>query len=480
MSLRKQALSGMMWTFIQQSTSQVIGFIFSVILARLLLPAEFGIIGMISIFITIGTVLLDSGLATSLIRTPDANEEDFSTVFYFNLFGSIVAYIILYFAAPYIAQFFNQPILINITRVFGISFIINAFTIIQLTRLTQKMDFKTQTKIYIPAIVVGGLVGIILAFLGYGVWSLVWMRMAQSFLNTLLLWIVTKWKPSLIFNVQKFKYHFNFSYKLLLSGLIDTIFNNIYVFVIGKMFSPAQLGYYTRADSVIKLPVDNISGTLNKVTFPLFSSIKDDNVRLKKVYKKILKMVIFLIAPILILMGVLATPIFRFVFTEKWLPAVPYFQILCINGIIYPFHAYNLNVLNVKGRSDLYLKLEIIKKSLLVLIVALSIPFGIYGLLWGIVISSAFTLFINAYYSGKFIQYNSLEQIKDVLPALTISIIAGTITWLLDQTMVRFDMIDFIRITVGGLAGVISYISMSYLFKFQSLQDLKDIIKNRT
>ncbi|MDD4728556.1 MAG: lipopolysaccharide biosynthesis protein [Dysgonamonadaceae bacterium] len=477
MNLKKQALSGMLWTFVQQFNSQGIGFIISVILARLLLPAEFGIIGMISIFITIGTVLIDSGLATSLIRTPDADQEDFSTVFYFNIIGSIVAYIILYFTAPLIAKFFNQPILVNLTRVFGISFIINALTIVHYTRLTQKMDFKTQTIIYIPSIIGGGILGILLAYLGYGVWSLVWMRMFQTFLSTIQLWIITKWKPSLSFNMNKFKYHFNFSYKLLLSGLIDAVFSNIYTLVIGRMFAPAQLGYYTRANTVIKLPVDNISGSLNKVTFPLFSTIKNDNERLKKVYKKILKMVIFFIAPILILMGVLATPMFRFVFTEKWLPAVPYFQILCVHGIIYPFHSYNLNVLNVKGRSDLFLKLEVIKKTLLVITVALSIPFGIFGLLWGIVISSSITLFINAYYSGKFINYSGLEQIKDVLPALFISVIAGSITWGVDQVLIGFEMNDFIRISVGGLTGVISYGTMAYLFKFQSLHDLKDIIK---
>lgn len=476
MSLRKQAISGMMWTFAQQFSTQGIGFIISVVLARLLLPAEFGIIGMIAIFMGIGGALVDSGLASSLIRTPDANQEDFSTVFYFNIAGSILMYFILYLSAPYIAKFFNQPILTNITRVYGITFIINAFSTIQLTRLTQMLDFKTQMKVSVPALIGGGALGITLAYMGFGVWSLVWMRVFQSFLNSLQLWIVSKWKPSFIFNVEKFKYHFNFGYKLLLSGLLDTVFTNIYTVVIGKLFAPAQLGFYTRANSVVQLPVENISGALNKVTYPLFASIKDDNERLKKVYKKIMQMVTFLIAPILIIMGVLATPLFRFVFTEKWLPAVPYFQILCISGILYPFHIYNLNILNVKGRSDLFLKLEVIKKVLLVITILVSIQFGLYGLLWGVVVSSALALFINAHYSGKFIHYNGFEQLKDVSPILLIAIASGVLTLIADKIMTNSNITDIFRIILGGAVGVLSYWSISIIFKIKSIQDLKTII----
>ena len=476
MSLRKQAISGMTWTFAQGFSTQGIGFLISVVLARILLPAEFGIIGMIAIFMGIGGALVDSGLASSLIRTPDADQEDFSTVFYFNIIGSIFIYFILYLTAPFIASFFNQPILTNITRVYGISFISNTFSTIQLTRLTQRMDFKTQLKVSVPALIGGGVLGIILAYMGFGVWSLVWMRLFQSLLSSIQLWIVSKWRPSLIFNVVKFKYHFNFGYKLLLSGLLDTIFTNSYTVIIGKLFPPAQLGFYTRANSVIQLPVENISGALNKVTYPLFASIKDDNERLKKVYKQIMQMVTFLIAPILIIMGVLASPLFRFVFTEKWLPAVPYFQILCISGILYPFHVYNLNILNIKGRSDLFLKLEIYKKILLVITVLVSIQFGMYGLLWGIVISSTLALFINTHYSGKFIHYNGFEQIRDVAPILLIALVAGILTLVADKIMFNQGTMDIFRIILGGTIGVLSYLFISVTFKIQSIQDLKTII----
>ncbi len=476
MSLKKQAISGMVWTFAQQFSTQAIQFMISVILARLLLPAEFGIIGMIAIFMGIGATLINSGLTTSLIRTPDADQEDFSTVFYFNIIGSVLIYFILFFTAPLISVFFEQPILVNIIRVYGISFIINAFSTVQLTRLTQKMDFKTQMRVTIPSLIGGGILGVVLAYIGFGVWSLVWMALFQSFLKSLQLWIVTKWKPSLVFNIEKFKYHFNFGYKLLLSGLLDVVFTNSYTVIIGKLYSPAQLGFYTRADTVVQLPVANISGALSKVTYPLFAAIKDDNIRLKKVYKQIMQIVTFFVAPTLIIMGVLATPLFRFVFTEKWLPSVPYFQILCISGILYPFHVYNLNILNVKGRSDLFLKLEVIKKILLVVTILISLPFGIYGLLWGIVFSSAVGLFINTHYSGKFLNYNALEQIKDVAPILLISVIAGIVTWCVDKILINLNAIDLLRLSVGGLVGSLSFFALAILFKFQSVQDIKTII----
>lgn len=476
MSLRQQAVSGMIWTFAQQFSTQGISFVISVILARLLLPAEFGIIGMIAIFMGVGSTLINSGLTSSLIRTPDADQEDFSTVFYFNIVGSIIIYLILFISAPYIANFFEQPVLTNITRVYGFTFIISAFSTVQLTRLTKKMDFKTQMRVSVPSLIGAGILGVILAYMGYGVWSLVWMAVFQSLLNSVQLWIVTKWTPSLIFNNVKFKYHFKFGYKLLFSGLLDVVFTNSYTVIIGKLFSPAQLGFYTRANTLVQLPVTNISSALSKVTYPLFAAIKDDDVRLKSVYKQIMQMVTFLIAPTLIIMGVLAEPLFRFIFTEKWLPAVSYFQVLCVSGVLYPFHLYNLNILNVKGRSDLFLKLEVIKKVLLVFTILLSLPFGIFGLLWGKVIASALALFINTHYSGKFINYKALEQIKDVGHIIIISLITGFLIWGLDIMLARFQSIDLIRLIAGTLVGVLSYWFMAAVFKFQSIQDIKTII----
>lgn len=476
MSLRKTATQGILWTFMQQFGTQIIGFVVSLVLARLLMPEEFGLIGMIGIFMGIGTALINSGLTQSLIRTEKPDQEDFSTVFFFNLVGSIVIYLIVFFIAPLIAKFYRQEILIDIIRVYSLTFIISAFATVQKTRLTKIMDFKTQMLVELPSLLGSGTLGIYLAYRGYGVWALVWMAVFQSLLSTIQFWIRSKWQPSLVFNVQKFKQHFKFGYKLALSGLLNTAFGNVYHIIIGRYFLASQVGFYTRADSLKQLPVSNLSNALNKVTYPLFASIQNDDVRLKRVYKEIMQMVVFIIAPVLVIMGVVAEPMIRFLFTEKWLPAVPYFQVLCIAGILYPIHAYNLNILNVKGRSDLFLRLEIIKKLLIIAVVAVSIQFGVMGLVWGQVITSVLAFFINTYYSGKLIDYKALEQTLDILPVLVVAFIVGATVWAMDHYLHINELVDFYRLIILGFTGVVLYVSFAYVFKMSALSSIRKII----
>ncbi|WP_027377491.1 lipopolysaccharide biosynthesis protein [Kaistella palustris] len=479
MSLKKKALSGVFWSSMQLFGTQGIGFIVTTILARILLPSEFGLIAMLGVFIGLGTALINSGLTQSLIRTQNLDEEDYSTVFFFNLLGSFIIYGIIFFVAPFIAEFYNQNLLTLIIRVYCVTFIINAFSAIQITRLTKTMDFKTQTKVTVPSIIVGGIAGIIMAYNGYGVWSLVWSGIIQSLAATIQLWYWTKWRPLLAFNLKKFRYHFHYGVKLMFSGVIDIVFTNAYTLIIGKFFMPAQVGFYNRADSLQMLPVGSISSIITKVSFPMFSAIQYDDVRLKNVYKRIMQMVIFLVAPALILMAVLAEPLFRLLFTEKWLPAVPYFQILCCNGILYPIHSYNLQILNVKGRSDLFLKLEIIKKIVAVLVIVISLNFGIYGLLYGSVITSVLAFFINTHYSGKFLDYTAWEQFKDLVPTIILSLSVGAIIYFFDQVLVNNFFYDFSRLIFGGLFGVLLFLATSYLFKISSLIELIHIIKRK-
>lgn len=475
MSLRKKATSALVWTFSQQFGNQLIGFFVSVILARILLPAEFGLIGMITVFIAIGNTLLNAGLTQSLIRSKEIDQEDYSTVFYFNLIASLILYALIYFLAPLISDFYKHPILTSIIRLFSITFVISAFGAVQLAKLTREMDFKTQTIIAIPASVLGGVVGIYMAYAGYGVWSLIWSSIITIALTTIQLWIYSKWKPDRAFNISKFKVHFHFGYKLMLSGLLDKIFSNIFIIVIGRFYSPAQVGFYTRAETMKQLPVTNISNALNKVTYPLFASIQDDNIRLKNVYRKLMKMVLFIVAPVLVFLGVLAEPTFRFLFTAKWLQAVPYFQILCATGILYPLHAYNLNILNVKGRSDLFLKLEIFKKIIIVITIVVALEYGILALLYGQVIISIVAYFINSHYSGKFINYNALQQLKDILPILLLAGVTGLIIFLFDYFLLN-AAIDLLRIGLGGLIGTFIYLSLSYLFRFESIIEFNSLI----
>jgi O-antigen/teichoic acid export membrane protein len=479
MSLKKQALSGVFWSSIQMFSSQGIGFVVSIILARLLLPAEFGLIALLGLFMGLGTALINSGLTQSLIRTQDADEDDFSTVFFFNLIGSVLIYAIIFVTAPLIASFYNQQLLTSIIRVYTVTFIINAFSAIQTTRLNKKMDFKTQMKVSIPSLVIGSTVGITMALNGYGVWSLVWSAIIQSLAATIQLWYWSKWKPVWVFNWEKFNYHFHYGTKLMFSGILDIIFTNSYTIIIGKFFAPAQVGFYNRADTLQMLPVGNISSIITKVSFPLFASIQNDDVRLKSVYKRIMQMVIFLVAPTLVLMAVLAEPLFRLLFTEKWLPAVPYFQILCFNGILYPIHSYNLQILNVKGRSDLFLKLEIIKKILITAVILISFRFGIYGLLYGSVITSILCFFINTHYSGNFLNYTAWQQTKDLFPIILLSLVVGLVVHFFDGLLLRISENDFIRLLLGGLIGITLFVFFAFLFKMNSLSELINIIKRK-
>ncbi len=478
MSLRKQATSGFVWTFAQQFGNQFIGFFVSLILARLLLPSEFGLIGMIAIFVSIGNMLVSSGLTQSLVRSSNIDEDDYSTVFYFNLVSSIIIYFIIFFLAPLVAKFYEQPIITDLLRVYCLTFIISAFAAVQQAKLTREMNFKTQAFISIPSTVTGGVVGVVLAYLGFGVWSLVWSYLTTSVVNTIQLWIYSKWSPLLVFKREKFISHFNFGYKLTLSGLLESIFNNIYLIVIGKYFSVAQVGFYTRAETMKQLPVINISTTLQKVTFPIFSSIQDDDVRLKRIYKQLMEIVIFVIAPVLIFLAILAEPTFRFLFTEKWLPAVPYFQILCITGILYPIHSYNINILNVKGRSDLVLKLEVIKKVVIIITILIAIKFGILALLYGQILTSIVAFIINTHYTGKLIDYNAIEQSKDILPAIGIAMVSGALIYSFD-TFIIHDFNDIFRIIIGGILGILSYVLFAYVLKFDSLTNIKSLILKR-
>jgi teichuronic acid exporter len=479
MSLKKQALSGVFWSSMQLFGNQFIGFGVSMVLARLLLPSEFGLIAMLGVFIGLGTALIDSGLTQSLIRTENLDDEDFSTVFFFNLGGSIVIYSIIYIVAPCIADFYNQEILTSIVRVYCIVFIINAFSAIQITRLTKMMDFKTQLKVSLPSLIIGGIVGITMAYNDYGVWSLVWGNITQTIAGTLQLWFWSQWRPSWVFNRKKFNYHFNYGVKLMLSGILDLIFTNAYTIIIGKFFAPAQVGFYNRAQTLQMLPVVSVSSIVTKVSFPLFSSIQNDDVRLKSIYKRIMQMVVFLVTPTLILMAVLGEPLFRLLFTEKWLPAVPYFQILCVTGILYPINSYNLQILNVKGRSDLFLKLEVLKKIIVVVVILVSFQFGIYGLLYGSVLTSVIGFFINTHYSGKFLNYPAWEQTKDLLPIIGLGVLTGAVVYFLDINFTQAIPHDFFRLVLGGSSGVALYAAVAYLFKMNSLTELIHIIQRK-
>jgi teichuronic acid exporter len=474
MSLRKEAIVGVTWTYFQQFGSQLISFGVSIVLARLIIPEEFGLIGMIAIFMGLGTALFQGGLTSSLIRTKELTEDDYSTVFFFNLVGSFVIYGLLFLAAPWISEFYKQPTLVNITRVYGLTYILSAFGTVQNTILTKELKFKKQAIISLPALIISSSVGLTLAYCNYGVWSLVASALVNTLVISCLLWITSDWYPKRVFSKEKFQQHFHYGYKLTLSSMLDIIFTNIYQIIIGRYYSPAQVGYYTRANSLMMLPVGNVSGALNRVIFPLFSKVQDDIPRFRNAYKQIMQMVLFIITPIIVLMALLAKPLIILLFTDKWIAVVPIFQIICFTGILLPIHKYNLLVLQVKGRSDLFLKLEVIKKIALSVILIISFFYGFYALLWGQLLFSIVALLINTHYAGRMLEYTMMQQLKDIAPVFAFAIVMGAVTYFVANALRDFNNIT--QLLVAGLSGGLTYLVVAYAFKFESIKDIKNLI----
>lgn len=473
-SLKQKTISGFFWSFSDNFANQLIHFIVGIILARLLSPAEFGLIGMITIFIAVSESFIDSGFSQALIRKKECTVADFSTVFYFNLVVGILFFMILFISAPAIASFFKEPRLMELVRVLGIVLIIDAITVIQRTILTRNIDFKLQTKVSVIATVFSGVVGIAMAFKGFGVWSLVARTLSQRAMNSLLLWIWNKWKPKLLFSLRSFKELFSFGSKLLLSGLIDTIYKNVYYLIIGKYFSAQELGYYTRADSFKNLPSKNLNGIISRVSFPVLSQLQDDPERLKAGYKKLIKTTMYITFILMAGMAATAEPMINVLIGEKWEPAVPYLQLLCFVGAMYPLHSLNLNMLNVRGRSDLYLKLEIIKKILAIPTILIGIIWGIKVMILGMWVNSIISYYLNSYYSGRLVSYPICEQLEDIVPSLYIALFMGVIVFIIGKLIPLGAASAFL---VQILLGSILIIVISELFKMESYFFIKETIK---
>lgn len=479
MSLRHQAVAGILWSLWQQLSGKIISFGIAIFLARILEPAQFGLLAMLSILISISNILIDGGLTSSLIRTKDPSQVDLSTIFFFNLFGSCLLYLLIFISSPFIANFYHQPELKQIARIYSLILIINAFFGVQSTLLVKELKFKKQTNIQIPSVIVGGILGIVLAKMGFGVWSLVAMSLCSSALSTVIHWTTSNWRPTLVFDLDSFRKHFSFGYKMTISGLIDSIYQNLYLIIIGKYFSVAQLGLYARADSMAQLPISNISAAVSNVTYPLFAEIKHDMVKLKEVYKKMMQQVIFWNAPLLILLIVIAAPLFDILLTNKWADAVPMFRILCLGGIMYPLHAYNLNILKVLGEGALFLRLEIIKKILSVIGVFLFISFGIYGLLYFQLFFSFAAYYFNSIYSGRLIYYPAREQLEDILPMLLVAALIGGFSFWLDHYLITHAINAYLRIGFLSTLYLGLYGAVAILSKASALTDFNQLILKR-
>lgn len=456
-SLRHKTIRGVGWSFVDNIASSGITFLVGLVLARLLTPAEYGLMAMIAIFIAISNSIIDSGFSNALIRKIHVERVDYNTVFYFNLIISILVYAILYIASPVISAFFKEPVLVEVTRVIGWVLIINALAIIPRTQFVRNVDFKTQTKVSLISSISSGIIGIGMALGGMGVWSLVGQQLSRQFLNTLFLWIYSKWRPVLEFSTKSFQELFGFGSKLLLSGLLDTIYKNIYYIVIGRFYTSAQLGQYTRAEQFNTIFSSNLTSVVQRVSYPVLSSIQEEPERLRQAYRKVIKITMLITFACMLGLAAVAKPLIIILIGEKWLPAVYLLQIICFSGMLYPLHAINLNILQVKGRSDLFLKLEIIKKIIAVIPIAIGIFYGIECMLWGSVVTSLIAYFLNSYYSANLIGYPTSEQIKDILPTFVVSLIVASVMWGVTFLNISVYILLPVQISAGLILALLIY-----------------------
>lgn len=474
-SLKQVATKGVLWSSIERFSVQGIQFVIMIIMARLLTPEDYGLVGMLTIFLAVSQSLIDSGFSQALIRKQNRTEVDNSTVFYFNIAVGLALYLLFYISAPWVADFYGLPELSLVMRVVCLGIIFNSLAVVQRALLTVRIDFKTQAKASLIAAVISGMTGIILAYTGFGVWALVCQQLVNLGISTLLLWIFSKWKPMRTYSWKSFRELFSFGSKLLASGLLDTTYNNIYPIVIGKVFSAGDLGHYTRAQQFSVFPSSNITGILQRVTYPVLCSIQNDIDRLRGVYRKFLKLSAYVVFPLMTGLAAVSFPFIRIVLGEKWIFCAALLQIICFSMMWYPIHAINLNLLQVQGRSDLFLRLEIIKKAIGVSILCLTIPLGLKAMCFGGVVSSLLCLVINTFYTGKLIQVGFIMQMRDLFPTLVVSllmfVLVLSLQWMTENL--------YAQLLGGIILGSGFYLAVTRILRFQELQELFSLFSKR-
>lgn len=474
-SLRSKTVKGVFWNGVGRFSVQGVQFILSLVMARLLTPDQYGIIGMLGIFIAVATSFVDSGFSIALIRKHDRTQTDCSTMFYFNIVVGLVGYLLICAVSPWIADFFNEPILQPLAKVVSLSIVVGSLTAVQNAQYAIKMDFKTPAKANLISTIISGVFGIVLAYNGYGVWSLAWQTIVRSAVNSLLLWLYSSWYPTWEYSWQSWKSMWGFGYKLLLSGLLDTLYREIYTLVIGKVYSARDLGNYSRAKHFAELPSAQLNGILSAVAFPMLCSIHNDDARLARVYRQYLRLIAFIVFPLMIGLAAVANPLIITLLTDKWVDVVILLQIICLSMMWYPIHAINLNLLQVKGRSDLFLRLEIIKKIIGVVMLCITVPIGLKAMVIGSVFTSLICLAVNTYYTGKLINVGYWMQMRDLLPILALSLFMGFCVYMSTLFVPGY----ICQLVVGVSAGVLIYIGMAFMFKMPELTELLSLVKKK-
>lgn len=472
-NLKEKTINGVVWSAIDRFSSQGIQFIFNILIARVLLPDDYGVVAMLSIFMAVAQAFIDSGFGNALIRKPDKREEDFDTVFYFNLGVSIFFCVLLWLTAPLIARFYGIPLLTKVTRVISLTLVINALGAVQLTRLAIALNFRKKAIISIITITVIGIVGLWMALKGFGVWALVTQGIVGSSVKTILLWLTSNWHPRLRFSKRSFKEMFSFGSKLLATGLIDTVWGNLYNIVIGKCFSPAALGTYNRAESFATFPSSNIYGLVQGVLYPSLCKIQDDTERLRNGYRQFVKLTSFVVFPMMFGLAAVADPFIRVILTDTWRDSIPLLQLLCLSLVLYPLSAINITFPNILGHSELYLRNVIINKLIDVVVLVITVPMGLTAMCVGKIISSSVNLVINTIYTKRLLGYGFATQLKD----LSIIIISSAVMGLAVYTLVNLiPGMNLVRLCAGIIAGVVLYIISARLFMKEEFNFVYDLI----
>jgi len=472
-SLKDKTLKGFIWSALQKLSVEGVQFVVMLIIANLLGPRAFGLVGMLAIFIAVSQSLINSGFSQALVRKQNRTETDNCTVFYFNIVVSAFMYLVLFVIAPWVADFYHEPELKPLLRVIGLVVIINSFSIVQRTIYTAAIDFKTLAKVSFITALVSGAVGVCLAYSGYGVWTLVWQQLTRAFVAMLLLWWYSTWRPRLIYSWKSFRELFAFGSNLLFSGLLNTLYGNIYQITIGKLYSAESLGFFTQAKTICNLPSSNINDIVGNVTYPVLSKIQDEDERLAMNYRKLLRVSAFVVFPLMCGLAAVADPLVDIFLADEWRYAAVLMVPISLNMMWYPIHAINLNLLKVKGRSDLFLRLEIIKKILGVLVLVGTSPFGVLVMCYGSVFNGIVALFINTYYTGKLINVGFVRQMRDISAVLVTSLAMFALVYLLISLFGN----SYVRLIVGILVGAAFYIAICFMFKFDEIDYLKSLVK---
>lgn len=474
-NLGQKTKKALYWKFAEQFSNYGIQFLIGIVMARLLSPSDYGITALPAVFMAIAGVFVEAGFSSALVRKPELREEDLSTTFFYSVVVGVICYFILFIASPWIADFYNTPVLKSLMRVTALSFIITPLGTPQNVLLRRKLDFKTPAKISVIVKLLSGVVGIAMAYLGYGVWALVISGLFANVLGLFMMVFVVRWYPKKRWSKDSFRYLWGYGNKLMASGLLDTLYSNITPIIVGKFYSTADLGVYNRARQYASMPSSNIHAVVREISFPVLSKIQDDDERLISNYRRMIKLSAFVVFPLMMMLAALARPLIIVMITEKWEACIILLQLMCFSMMWYPVNALNLNILTVKGRTDLFLKLEIAKKIVGLLVICSALPFGLVTFCVAQIGSTLVSLFINTWYTGKFYHFGFKEQLKDLAPILLLSFVMFICVLLLTSVLSNY----YIQIISGLILGMCIYIGGGLLFRYSEMEDLKFLIKRK-